>query len=109
MRLHSFIKQAGNRSNSILRLSLEKSCYHSYPLREASGTGSVPPKDRLIRRSPFQETTPLINIFYLLVSNNWIADRGFNQAKWDKGQNDPHSFYLPRSMSTLDKVYGHGY
>jgi len=32
IQLHSFIKQAGNRSNSILRLSLEKPCYNSYPL-----------------------------------------------------------------------------
>ena len=29
--LHAFIKQAGNRSNSILRLSIKKPCYNSYP------------------------------------------------------------------------------
>jgi hypothetical protein len=29
--LHAFIKQAGNRSDSMLRLSLEKPCYNSYP------------------------------------------------------------------------------
>ena len=30
--LHAFIKQAGNRSHSILRLSIKKPCYNSYPL-----------------------------------------------------------------------------
>ena len=30
--LHTFIKQAGNRSHSILRLSIKKLCYNSYPL-----------------------------------------------------------------------------
>ena len=30
-RLHPFIKQAGYRSDSILKLSLEKSCYNFYP------------------------------------------------------------------------------
>jgi hypothetical protein len=29
--LHSFIKQAGNQSDSLLRLSIEKPCYNSYP------------------------------------------------------------------------------
>ena len=29
--LHAFIKQAGNRSNSILRLSIKKPRYNSYP------------------------------------------------------------------------------
>jgi len=32
--LHAFIKQAGNRSNSILRLSIKKPCYNSYPRNE---------------------------------------------------------------------------
>ena len=32
IRLHSFIKQTGNRADLILRLSLEKPCYNSCPL-----------------------------------------------------------------------------
>ena len=31
--LHAFIKQAGNRSNSILRLSIKKPCYNSDSLK----------------------------------------------------------------------------
>ena len=34
--IRCFIKQAGNRSNSILRLALEKPCYSSYLLSVVS-------------------------------------------------------------------------
>ena len=45
--LHSSIKQAGNRSNSILRLSIKKPCYNFYLLEKFKAAEAHAPRELL--------------------------------------------------------------